>query len=89
MGCLGGLGRSLTTFMLEKGAKRFAFVSRSGVDKPEAAQLVTSLADAGANVDVFRADASDNAEIAKVVAEVSAKHRIAGIVHAAMVLKVL
>ncbi|KAA8648638.1 beta-ketoacyl reductase [Aspergillus tanneri] len=31
IGCLGGLGRSLTRFMMERSAKHFAFVSRSGV----------------------------------------------------------
>ncbi|EKD17799.1 lovastatin nonaketide synthase [Drepanopeziza brunnea f. sp. 'multigermtubi' MB_m1] len=38
VGCLGGLGRSLTTRMMERGATSFAFISRSGADKPEAAQ---------------------------------------------------
>ncbi|THC98937.1 hypothetical protein EYZ11_001574 [Aspergillus tanneri] len=31
IGCLGGLGRSLTRFMMERSAKHFAFVSRSDV----------------------------------------------------------
>jgi KR domain len=39
VGCLGGLGRSLTTFMMERGARDFVFLSRSGADKPEAAAV--------------------------------------------------
>ena len=73
--------------MMEKGARNFAFISRSGADKPEAAHLVASLIDAGADVQVFRADASDVAEVSKVVAGVSANRKISGVVHAAMVLK--
>ncbi|GAB0137274.1 t1pks [Epichloe bromicola] len=43
IGCLGGLGRSLTTWMIARGAKNFIFLSRSGADKPEAAALVADL----------------------------------------------
>lgn len=88
VGCLGGLGRSLTTFMMERGARNFAFISRSGADKPDAKRLVASLVEAGANVQVFRADASNTSDVAKVVSEVSASLPIRGVVHAAMVLQV-
>ena len=63
-------------------------MSRSGADNPQAAYLVSSLVESGANVQVFRADASDVAEVARVVTEISATQHIAGVVHAAMVLKV-
>ena len=73
--------------MMEKGARNFAFISRSGADKPDAAHLVKSLEEQGANVRVFRADASNASDVAKAVAEVSAERPIRGVVHAAMVLQ--
>ncbi|TAQ89187.1 hypothetical protein B7494_g2486 [Chlorociboria aeruginascens] len=87
VGCLGGLGRSLTTWMRSKGAKNFIFLSRSGADKPDAARVVDALLQSGATATVFRADASNEAEVAKVVAAVSATNTIKGVVHAAMVLQ--
>ena len=74
--------------MMEKGCTNFAFISRSGADKPEAAKVVESLKEEGASAQVFRADAGNEEEVAKVIAEVSATHPIRGVVHAAMVLQV-
>ncbi len=88
VGCLGGLGRSLTTWMMEKGCKNFAFISRSGADKPEAAKAVELINDAGATAQVFRADATNDTDVTKVVSAISAARPIRGIVHAAMVLQV-
>lgn len=73
--------------MMERGARRFAFISRSGTDKPEAAQIVQQLTVSGASVDVFRADASSEPDVVRIVREVNSKRAIRGVVHAAMVLK--
>ncbi|KAI1090751.1 hypothetical protein F5B19DRAFT_306371 [Rostrohypoxylon terebratum] len=43
VGCFGGLGRSLSRWMATRGARNFVFLSRSGCDKPDAADLVLSL----------------------------------------------
>jgi NADPH:quinone reductase-like Zn-dependent oxidoreductase len=43
VGCLGGLGRSLTSWMTENGARRFAFLGRSGTDQEQARILVEDL----------------------------------------------
>ncbi|KAL8310632.1 hypothetical protein RB597_010463 [Gaeumannomyces tritici] len=47
VGCLGGLGRSLTAFTMERGARDFVFLSRSGAEKPEAAKLIKTFQGAG------------------------------------------
>ncbi|KAJ5052420.1 uncharacterized protein L3040_002169 [Drepanopeziza brunnea f. sp. 'multigermtubi'] len=67
VGCLGGLDRSLTTRMMERGATSFVFISRPGADKPEAAQVIGKIKKAGFDVQVFRADASETAEVIKVI----------------------
>ncbi|EJP63776.1 polyketide synthase, putative [Beauveria bassiana ARSEF 2860] len=87
VGCLGGLGRSLTTWMFDRGCKNFVFLSRSGTATSEAAELVRNLKLRGANVDVFAVDASDKKAVGDIVAEVSARRPVKGVVHAAMVLQ--
>lgn len=74
--------------MMEKGARNFVFISRSGTDKVDSENLVSSLIEAGANVKVFRADASDASEVTRIVSEVNSTSSIRGVVHAAMVLQV-
>ncbi|XXG97578.1 short-chain alcohol dehydrogenase [Hypoxylon texense] len=87
VGCLGGLGRSLTSWMMESGARRFTFLSRSGADSKSAAKLVSDIEAAGAIVQVVRGDATNAADVARAVAGVSPKNPIRGVVHAAMVLR--
>ncbi|CAG8380102.1 unnamed protein product [Penicillium salamii] len=91
IGCLGGLGRSLATWMASRGARHFIFLSRSGADKPEAAALVQELQEltwtqyAGLTVQVVRGDVSIREDVNRAI--LSAKHPIKGVVQAAMVLK--
>ncbi|KAI0465543.1 putative polyketide synthase [Xylaria cf. heliscus] len=87
VGCLGGLGRSLTTWMLERGCRNFVFLSRSGAAKPEAIDVVGRLEQAGAEVRIFCVDASDDVAVTRVVAEISSTRSIKGVIHAAMVLR--
>ncbi|KAI0838541.1 ketoacyl-synt-domain-containing protein [Hypoxylon sp. FL0890] len=88
VGCLGGLGRSLTRFMMEHGAKHFAFLSRSGTDKPEAARVVESIRTQDAcSAEVFQVDASQEDKVREVVLTLGAQRPIRGVVHAAMVLR--
>lgn len=74
--------------MLERGCRDFVFISRSGTANPEAASVVDRLEQAGASVGVFCIDASDEAAVTRVVAEVSSSRPISGVIDAAMVLHV-
>ncbi|KAK6859116.1 hypothetical protein PG995_004969 [Apiospora arundinis] len=85
IGCLGGLGRSLTMWMISRGARNFVFLSRSGADKPEAAALAADLRKmAGVTIQIVRGDVTKRQDVAAAIAE--AKHPIKGVVQAAMVL---
>ena len=88
VGCLGGLGRSLTSWMMKKGARNFAFLSRSGADSLQASILVAALEAAGANVQVMKGDASVRSDVDRAVREVPSDRPIRGVIQAAMVLKV-
>ncbi|KAK8044419.1 hypothetical protein PG993_004443 [Apiospora rasikravindrae] len=85
IGCLGGLGRSLSRWMMMRGARNFVFLGRSGADKPSARQLVTGLEYAGATVGVVRGDVSQAVDVQAAVAHcVSTGKKIGGVVQAAM-----
>lgn len=88
VGCLGGLGRSLTSWMMKKGARSFVFLSRSGTDSEQAAILVRGLEARGANVQVFRGDAAVKEDVKKAIGSIPADRPIRGVVNAAMVLRV-
>ena len=88
VGCLGGLGRSLTSWMMKRGACRFAFLSRSGADAKSAASLVKDIEAAGANVSVIRGDVTKAADVQRAARSVPSQYPIVGVVHAAMVLRV-
>ncbi|KAL4778871.1 hypothetical protein BJX76DRAFT_362324 [Aspergillus varians] len=85
IGCLGGLGRSLSRWMMSRGARRFVFLGRSGCDKPSAAQLVSRIREAGAHVTVVRGDVSSADHVnAAVAACVETGYPIGGVIQAAM-----
>jgi acyl transferase domain-containing protein/NADPH:quinone reductase-like Zn-dependent oxidoreductase len=87
VGCLGGLGRSLTSWMMESGARRFVFLSRSGTDAPSAARLVSDIEAKGAICTVVRGDATSRPDVVRAVEGVPAEYPVKGVVHAAMVLR--
>lgn len=88
VGCLGGLGRSLTSWMIDKGAKRFAFLSRSGTDSEQAAILVKNIESRGLSCQVVRGDVTVLSDVERAVKGVSSEYPIRGAIQAAMVLKV-
>ena len=86
VGCLGGLGRSLSKWMLSRGANKFVFLGRSGIDKPAARRFVEDLGKQGATCVVIRGDVCSIADAEKLVK--AAKGPIGGVVQAAMGLDV-
>ncbi|KAI1116262.1 polyketide synthase [Nemania sp. NC0429] len=88
VGCLGGLGRSLSRWMFARGARRFCFMGRSGLRNSAAKTLVEGLRASGAVVQVVTGDVSQASD---VLAAVDACHQVAdhigGVVQAAMGLR--
>ncbi|BBZ39972.1 polyketide synthase [Mycobacterium conspicuum] len=68
------------------GVRSLALLSRRGSDAPGSAELTAELRDAGAEVRVVACDAGDRAELAAVLADISADRPLSGVVHAAGVL---
>ncbi|OTA60261.1 polyketide synthase-like protein [Hypoxylon sp. EC38] len=88
VGCLGGLGRSLSRWMLARGARSFVFLGRSGSDRPNAQKLVSRLRSAGASVVVVKGDVAIASDVANAVeACITTGKRIGGVIQGAMGLK--
>ncbi|KAK8119741.1 polyketide synthase [Apiospora kogelbergensis] len=84
VGCLGGLGRSLSNWMLARGARNFVFLGRSGRDKPEAQEHTERLTQSGARVSVVRGDVSNMSHVESALVACRALGPVGGVVHAAM-----
>ncbi|HEX9784373.1 MAG TPA: SDR family NAD(P)-dependent oxidoreductase, partial [Opitutaceae bacterium] len=85
-GGLGGLGRTVARWMVERGAGRIVLVGRSGPDDTVRAEL-EQLRDLGADIVVARADISDSGQLARALAETQREDfPLRGIVHSAGVL---
>ncbi|CAG8327922.1 unnamed protein product [Penicillium salamii] len=88
-GGLGGLGRSIASWMSDQGAKHLVFTSRSGATKPEARKLLDELQGRGVNTLAFSCDISDANQLQDVLAAVEANQfpPIKGVINCAMQLQ--
>lgn len=86
IGCLGGLGRSMSKWMMKQGARKFVFLGRSGLDKTPARKLVEELESGGATVNVVRGDVGVFNDVQRCVDVVHGP--IGGVIQAAMGLNV-
>ena len=86
VGCLGGLGRTLARWMVQRGARKFAFLGRSGLEKPAAQNMIRDLEGAGAACVVVKGDVCSIKDVEVLVK--STDGDIGGVVQAAMGLSV-
>ncbi|PYI10942.1 lovastatin nonaketide synthase [Aspergillus sclerotiicarbonarius CBS 121057] len=82
-GGLGGLGRTLAEWMLQRNAKKLVFLSRSGETREEAKSTVSWLRAHGIEVTVHKGDVANPADVAACVNSIP---NLGGVFHAAMVL---
>ena len=85
IGCLGGIGRHLSRWMISRGARNFAFMGRSGTDRRTAKLLIEDLIRAGAIVKVTRGDVCDIDAVTAAIKNVDKP--IGGVIQAVMSLK--
>lgn len=70
--------------MSSRGARRFVFLGRSGLDKPSARDLVAHLEEAGAEVTVVRGDVGNAKHVSDAMVACTKMGQIGGVVQAAM-----
>ena len=88
-GGLGGLGRSISRWMVSRGAKHLLLLSRSGTSRSEARQFVQELSDEGVQIEAPACDITDSASLGSALK--IARERmppIKGCIQGSMVLKV-
>ncbi|KAI1081301.1 polyketide synthase-like protein [Whalleya microplaca] len=85
VGCLGGLGRSLSRWMMARGARNFVFLGRTGSERSAARELVSHIESVGAEVAVVRGDVSHLTDVTKAVDACRETGKpIGGVIQAAM-----
>ncbi|KAL8860967.1 MAG: hypothetical protein Q9178_002722 [Gyalolechia marmorata] len=87
IGCLGGLGRSMSNWMTKQGARKFVFLGRSGLDRTPARKLLDELENGGAAIKVVRGDVGVYEDVQRCVDVVESP--IGGVIQAAMGLNVM
>ncbi|KAI9929850.1 hypothetical protein ASPWEDRAFT_100309 [Aspergillus wentii DTO 134E9] len=85
VGGLGGLGRAITTWMVEKGARNFVFLSRSGGESPNAKSLVKDLTQQGCQVTVVVGSVAKFEDVQRAIS--ASSQPLAGVLQLSMVLK--
>ena len=84
VGGLGGIGRSLCEWIVDRGAKYLILLSRSARAGPHLAEL----GQAGCQVRAVGCDVSDEAQVARALQSCADMPPIRGIIQGAMVLQV-
>jgi len=87
-GGLGGLGRSIISWMMDRGARHFAILSRKGRADSEAVAFVNGLKSRSACVHMHSCDISVRDDVLNTVEEITRFRVVKGIIHAAMTLQV-
>ncbi|KAJ5675621.1 polyketide synthase [Penicillium macrosclerotiorum] len=84
VGGLGGLGRSISTWMVERGARHLIYFSRSAGTKIEHQEFAQELASMGCRADFIQGDVTNLDDVTRAVAQ--ARGHLKGILQMSMVL---
>lgn len=85
VGGLGGIGRTLSEWMFRRGARKLAFLSRSGAKRSDAKETVEWLKARNVGVEVFAGDVANFDHVQNCVKSLG--ETLAGVFQAAMVLR--
>ena len=88
IGGTGGLGRSMSKWMVARGARHIVLLSRTGRETPELKQLKDESRAVGATIYIKPCDVADEGSVKDLVDQCAPFPPIRGVIHAAMVLRV-
>ena len=86
VGGLGGLGRSVATWLVEKGAKHLVFFSRSAGNLPKDDSYILELEAQGCTVQAISGDVTNFEDVQSMIKSIGKP--VGGVLQASMVLKV-
>ncbi|OAG11453.1 polyketide synthase [Paraphaeosphaeria sporulosa] len=86
-GGLGGLGRSLVSWMTTRGARYFISLSRKADAIPEASSFIQSMHAKGILIEPVACDITVRDEVNSIIATAAGKRTVKGVVHMAMALR--
>jgi NADP-dependent 3-hydroxy acid dehydrogenase YdfG len=87
-GGLGGLGRSISRWMVSNGARNLIYVARHGASSPEASTLIRDLNSAGVRTEVIECDVTDSVRLSDSLSKsLKTMPPIHGVIQGAMVLQ--
>ncbi|KAL2839654.1 hypothetical protein BJY01DRAFT_250383 [Aspergillus pseudoustus] len=84
VGGLGGIGRRLSEWMFQRGARHLAFLARSGAEREGGRATISWLRERKVEVSIFKGDVADRAVVQQCISTLG--ESLAGIIQAAMVL---
>lgn len=84
VGGLGGIGRTLSQWMIRRGAKQLAFLSRSGIDKRAAKTTIQWLSERDIDIQIFHGDVANMEDVQNCISAIGSN--LGGVFHAAMVI---
>ncbi|KAI1339726.1 hypothetical protein F5Y15DRAFT_423599 [Xylariaceae sp. FL0016] len=84
VGCLGGLGRSFSSWAIARGARHLIYLSRTGAANADAKAFLDDLQTSGIDASVVKGDVASLKDVQSAVD--SSKHPIKGVVQAALTL---
>lgn len=87
VGGLGGLGRSIATWMVEHGARHLVFLSRSAGQRSEDQAFLNEITTMGCDVQLVQGDVSEPEVVSRAVQAASATAPLKGILQMSMVLR--
>lgn len=82
-GGTGAIGLAVAKWLVEKGARHLALLSRSGAHTAEAQQLIAALREKGVQIVTPQLDLADRDGLAVVLQSLREHHPLAGVIHAA------
>ncbi|RYP78429.1 hypothetical protein DL771_000614 [Monosporascus sp. 5C6A] len=85
VGGLGGLGRSISAWMVQHGARNLTFLSRSAGSSPQERGFARTLESMGCTVQLVRGSVTDAADVARAMDGIPTA--LKGVIHMAMVLR--
>ncbi|KAF2656390.1 hypothetical protein K491DRAFT_778066 [Lophiostoma macrostomum CBS 122681] len=85
VGCIAGVGNSISNWMVERGARHLAYLSRSGPDAAAARELVERKDKQGVKAIVIKCDVTNKFDVEAAITKAASNRVIKGILHAAAV----